>query len=154
MPIHCTIAATVQSIDQSHLATSPIGSALPTAKAWLTTIFPLEEVTHPVYRRPPYQRHMDHVSQLQFVFQALQTDIPFGDLTLLSKRVHISRQMLLTWRQKVQGDSAWRPSRCAYAAPHRIFTDAQEKHLLQKICTEFFDKGLDHGDEAFRIDAL
>jgi hypothetical protein len=101
--------------------------ALPTAEAWLTTILPPEQVTHPVYRRPPYQYHKGHVSQLGFVFPALQTDVPFGGLALLSKRVHITRPTLSTWRQKVQGDPAWRPSRRAYAAPQRIFTDSQEE---------------------------
>jgi hypothetical protein len=61
---------------------------------------------------------------------------------------------LSTWRQKVQGDPAWPPSRRADAAPQRIFTDAQEEQLMQKIRTEFLDKGLYFCDEDFRIDVF
>jgi hypothetical protein len=62
--------------------------------------------------------------------------------------------MLSTWRQKVQGDPAWRPSQRAYAAPQRIFTPAQEEQLIPKIRTEFLDKALYYCDEDFRIDGL
>jgi hypothetical protein len=55
------------------------------AEAWLTRIIPPEQVAHHVYRHPPYQHHRDHVSQLEFLSQALPT-VPFGDFALLSKR--------------------------------------------------------------------
>jgi hypothetical protein len=84
----------VLGLFQSHLVTSLMASALPTAEPWLTTILPPEQVAHPVYRRPLYQHHKNHVPQLEFVFQALQTDIRFGGLPLLSKRLHISRPTL------------------------------------------------------------
>jgi hypothetical protein len=40
--------------------------------------------------RPAYQHQKDDVSQLKFVSEALQTDIPFGGLGLLSKRLHMA----------------------------------------------------------------
>jgi hypothetical protein len=84
----------------------------------------------------------------------LQTDISFGGLALLSKRVHISGPTLSTWRQKVQGDPAWRSSQRAYTALQRIFTHGQEEQLIPKIRAEFLDKAIYYCDEDFRIDTL
>jgi hypothetical protein len=83
-----------------------MSSALPTAEAWLTTILSPEQVIQPIDRHLPSQHHKDNVSQLEFVFQALHTNIPFGGLALLFKRVHINRPMLSTWWQKAQRDPA------------------------------------------------
>jgi hypothetical protein len=126
----------------------------PPAERWLAEVLSQQSLKRPVYCRPPYQHHKDHIPQLDFIFRALSDDIPFGGLSLLAKRMQISNSTLSTWRHQVQRDPNWRPSRRAYGIPRRIFSDAQEDELIRRIRMEFLDKGLYFCDEDFRIEAF
>lgn len=130
-----------------------MSSVPPTAEAWLAGVLQANRSSPGPYRRLPYQHHKDHIHELDFVFRALCDEIPFGGLSLLSKQTRISDSTLSTWRRQLQKDPNWRPSRRAYAAPQRIFTDAEEDALVLKIRADFLDKGLYFCDEDFRLEA-
>jgi hypothetical protein len=57
----------------------------PTAESWLARVPRPEVWKQPIYHRPPYQHHKDHVGEVESIFRALSGDIPFGGLTKLSQ---------------------------------------------------------------------
>jgi hypothetical protein len=98
--------------------------------------------------------HKYHVQDLEPVFHALLTDIPFGGLTKLSRATNIRDSTLFSWKKNLEQRPSWRPSRRAYGASRRIFSDAQEDELTRRIRTKFLDRGFYYCDEDFRLDAL
>jgi hypothetical protein len=126
----------------------------PTVESWLANIFPSGGTEFPLYKRGPYQHHKDNRLALEPIFRALSGYIPDGGLSRLAGRVGLKVTTLSCWKRMLARDPTWRPSRDAYALPHRIFTDAQEARLLGRIFCEYLYKGFFYCDEDFKIDAL
>jgi hypothetical protein len=75
-------------------------------------------------------------------------------LTALAKRTNICRQTPATRAQKLWRDREWRPTREHYGEGHRTFTPLQERELIDRIETNYIDKGLFYSDAEFKIDVL
>jgi hypothetical protein len=72
----------------------------------------------------------------------------------LSRKADIRRSTLSTWRLNLLKNPTWRPRRSHYALAKRIFSDAQEDELAQRIAATYLSQGLFYSDADFKIDAL
>jgi hypothetical protein len=107
-----------------------------------------------LYKWTHYRHHKDQLPRLERIFNALRTPMPFGALTALATMTGIRTTTLSTWKQRLAVDEAWRPSRLAYGAWRRVFTDDQECLLLNNIVSDYLAQGLYYSHEAFKLDAL
>jgi hypothetical protein len=126
----------------------------PAVDEWLSTLFTPEQRSTPVYKRAPYQRHKDHPEELEPIFNALRTDIPYGGLTALSKMAHISDATLFQWKKNLQENPFWRPRREAYGKSRCAMPREAELILAGRIIKTYLDPGLFFCDQDFRLEAL
>jgi hypothetical protein len=122
--------------------------------AWLFRFLPSDKSSNPFYKRHPYRNHKDRVDEVTPVFAALNSDIPFGGLALLSKATSISDSILSSWKRHLSNDLDWRPSRAHYGRQRRIFTDEQDIRLVIHIIASYLDHDLSYSDKDFRIEAI
>jgi hypothetical protein len=130
------------------MSTIPISDV----QAWLSSFMTPEELAVPLYKRPPYKKHKDHITELTPVFQALMGDLPYRGLTALSKVTGISTSTLGTWKAHLATNPDWRPSRAAYADHRRIFTDNEEAKLILWVTHTYLESGLYYTDSDFQLD--
>jgi hypothetical protein len=77
-----------------------------------------------------------------------------GFLTALAQRTNIRRQTLATWKHSLLHDPTPGPTRDHDGEGHRNFTYLQESELIDRIETNYVDKGLFDSDAEFKIDVL
>jgi hypothetical protein len=108
----------------------------------------------PVYKRPPYRRHKDHLPSLEWIFKILQGEVGYGGIARLAELSRIPASTIQRWKAKIDVDPTWRPTHEAYSDAKRIFTSDQEERLLTLVTLSFLEKGLYYSDADFRVDAL
>jgi hypothetical protein len=96
---------------------------------------------------------MDHLPELEFVFDALTQPLPRGAMVDLANLTHVPYTTLCTWRSNLLVDPNWRPSHASHATC-RVFTEEEEAQLVSDIVNRFLDKHLYYSDDDFAIDAV
>jgi hypothetical protein len=72
----------------------------------------------------------------------------------ISTNTGIAGSTLRRWRNKLQLNQNWRPTREAYYHPRWILTDDEEAQLLSEVKANYINKGLYYSDQNFNTDAL
>lgn len=113
-----------------------------------------------IYKRHRYLGHKDNSKRLKKVFEWLIEDIDHperhfrGEQDVLADVTGVPKSTLSTWKSNLREDRNWRPSRDHYGCHKRIFTDEEERMLMQQIREEYLDVGLFYSDQDFRYDAI
>jgi hypothetical protein len=83
-------------------------------QALLREIADLQETTEVKFKRRPYQKHLDCVTKLDFVFQILTRPLPSGSMKDLANLTHIAYTTICTCGNQLRIDPTWRSS-CSHA---------------------------------------
>jgi hypothetical protein len=111
-------------------------------QALLRDIADLQEASEVKFKRHPYQKHLNCLTKLDFVFQILARPLPSSSMKDLADLPHIAFPPISTWRNQLRIDPTWRPSRSHCKNAKRLFTDAEEMQLVHFIAENYIDKCL------------
>jgi hypothetical protein len=78
-------------------------------QAWRESFLQFHTVSGPMHKRRPYLKHMDHVADLDFVFDALTESLPRGAFTDLIIHADVPSTTLCAWDEIPEDaiHSAW-----------------------------------------------
>jgi hypothetical protein len=126
-----------------------------TAHEWLSQILGPPGSYIPPRKRYRYLNQKNHQPELEPIFDAFaQPEIPRGCIAALARRKRIPATSLRTWTRNPSMDKTAHPSRAIHALNDRIFTDDQEGMPLNRIESQFLQRGRDYGDADSKLGAL
>ena len=108
-----------------------------------------------LYKRRKYHNYKDQREELDEIFKILKRDkVPRCLFSNIARVTGIPKSTLSTWRKRLRTHSDWRPSRMNYGRHRKVFTEDEEKLLIQHIRENFLERNLFYSDRDFHDDAI
>jgi hypothetical protein len=95
-----------------------------------------------VIKRDAYNRYFQHPELLEPIFQFFLTEPDRSyAMRIVSEKTGVRLKTLYSWRERVQADPDWRPSKDHFASNRRFFSEEIEQHMAQFIQINFISLG-------------
>jgi hypothetical protein len=120
--------------------------------AWRESLLQRQASAGPNYKRRPYFKHMDHLPDLEYVFDGPTQPLTRGAMTDLASLTNVPYTTLWILRSNLLVDLNWPPIQ-ASRATCRICSEEEEAQIVSDIVNRFLDKHLYYSDDDFAVHA-